>query len=443
MVFTLRKKLYIGFSAIIVLFVITVVLSTILSQRMIELTIESTATEERMEVIQRLNLFARTANDNGAHYLLAPLYVEEDFESQFRSNVQYVGSELALLSAITTDPEGSIQIANFKRKWAAFVKKKQQIMALKKQGNTEQAQENYTKDSFDPIAFALHAFFKTEQARLLRYNGEIRSSGRIIQWADYSVASFAIVLSLGVAYFLSNYLVERIQRLKGSAQMVAEGDLQVPDLAFNGRDELQDLAQAFNRMTHSLRSVIDSNQSLQHLSTRDGLTGIPNRRCYDETIEREWSQPAGNAKPISLILFDIDYFKRYNDFYGHQEGDECLRQVAGILQEQVGPYGLAARYGGEEFIVLLPNQTADEAVQMAASFKQALAQRAIPHEKSEVSDYVTVSIGVASTAADRAHTPKDLLKETDEALYEAKETGRDRICVYGRGVQSQDGDAAR
>ncbi|MCZ8521031.1 MULTISPECIES: diguanylate cyclase [Paenibacillus] len=428
--FTLRKKLYLSFFAIILLFVITSVLSVTLTRRIVHSTSESMASEVRLEVVQRLDLFARTANDNGAHYLLAPLYVEEDFKSQFDASVKYVDEEIKRLSAITTDPQASDQIERFREKWRAYVENRQKIMALKKQGEVQAAQENYTKTGFDPIAFSLHAFFKNEQSRIDGYNSEIRSSSRTILWVNIALASSAILLSVFIAFILSNDLLRRIRLLKHSAQTVAEGNLQVPDLRFRGRDELQELAEAFNRMTHSLRTVIDSNLFLQQLSTRDGLTGIANRRCYDETLEREWRSLAADSRPIALILFDIDYFKRYNDLYGHQAGDECLRQVAGILQEQVGPGNLAARYGGEEFVVLLPGQGEEEAIRTAERFRQALASRPIPHRQSEVSGSVTVSIGISAAAASITGDPDDLLQEADQALYEAKRSGRNRIVTY-------------
>ncbi|MFC4104122.1 GGDEF domain-containing protein [Paenibacillus xanthanilyticus] len=439
MALTLRKKLYLSFSAIIALFVATVILSAYLSGRMVELTNESGESGKRMEVLQRLNLFARAANDNGAHYLLAPGYLEADYDSRFSSNVRYVNAELKRLTETTSDKQGLAQIQRFKEMWADYVTDKRRTMALKIQGEAEQAREAYAKDSFDPIAFALHAFFKNEQARVVRNNREIRDSGKLILKVNYTMAGSAFALSLLIAYLLSNYLVHRIRLLKSSAQKVAEGDLQVADLSFRGRDELRELAEAFNRMTHSLRTVIDSNAFLTQISSRDPLTGIPNRRCYDETLEREWRRLAQEAKPLSLILFDIDYFKRYNDHYGHQAGDECLKQVAAIVQEQVGPGEMAARYGGEEFVVLLPDQDQADAFRAASRIQEALAARRIPHVRSEVSDMVTVSIGVSTAPAHELEHPHLLLFEADQALYAAKESGRNRIRLYAPADAGQGG----
>ncbi|MNU54548.1 Phytochrome-like protein cph2 [compost metagenome] len=348
----LRKKLYFSFLIIIVLFLVTASISTLLTQRIVRLTNDILVSEKRLEVVQRLNLFARTANDNGAHYLLAPLYIENEFKSQFEANVKYLDQEFQQLEAITTEPSDLAQIRQFKDKWAAYVVDRRNIINLKKAGKVTEAQENYTKISYDPIAFALHAFSKSEQAQINSYKDTIETSGRTIQIVNLLMGSLATLLSLLIAVALSNSLIRRILLLRANAQTVASGNLRVPDLHFKSKDELTDLANSFNAMTESLRSVIDSNQLLHQLSHRDGLTGIANRRCYDESLEQAWNQSAAESRPISLILFDIDYFKRFNDIYGHQAGDLCLKQVADILQEQVQePGGLAARYGGEEFAI--------------------------------------------------------------------------------------------
>lgn len=439
----LRKKLYFSFLIIIVLFLVTASISTLLTQRIVRLTSDILISEKRLEVVQRLNLFARTANDNGAHYLLAPLYIEEEFKSKFEANVKYLDQEFQQLEAITTAPSDLAQIRQFKEKWADYVDDRRNIMNLKKFGDVTEAQENYTKDSYDPIAFALHAFSKSEQAQINSYNSRIEASGRTIQVVNLLMGSLATVLSLLIAVALSNSLIRRILLLRTNAQTVAGGNLRVPDLHFKSKDELTDLANSFNAMTESLRAVIDSNQFLHQLSRRDGLTGIANRRCYDESLEQAWSLSSAQSRPISLILFDIDYFKRFNDIYGHQAGDGCLKQVADILQEQVRETGgLAARYGGEEFAVLLPDRTSDESCHIARHFQSALAEQYIPHSGSDISEFVTVSIGISTLTASEGTTPDNLVIQADRALYQAKENGRNRICIY-EDNQRTEGDLNR
>ncbi|MFC0212615.1 diguanylate cyclase [Paenibacillus chartarius] len=434
--FTLRGKLVSSFLIIIVLFVITTVISTILSQRMIRLGNDILLSEKRLEVVQRLNLFARTANDNIAHYLLAPIYTESDFKAQFDATVQFVDLEMFRLSEITPDPVNAKQIERFKSKWSNYVNDIRDIVKVKESGLVDKAQERFTMDSFDPIAFSLHDFYKGEQARIDQYKNEITSYGNTIWSINLIMTSSAILFSIIIAIILSNYLIRRIQLIKKSAQKVAAGDFHVADIRFSGKDELADLAKAFNTMTEALRSLIGSNRSLKLLSAHDGLTGIANRRCYDETMEREWSRLALASRPISLILFDIDYFKKFNDTYGHQAGDNCLKQVADILKSQVEePDWLAARYGGEEFIVLLPDRDIETAVRLAERFRNALATQHIPHKESEVSDIVTVSIGISTATASVDGRPGTLLSQADRALYQAKREGRNRIRTYDSSLE--------
>nr|WP_272898823.1 diguanylate cyclase [Paenibacillus sp. MMS18-CY102] len=427
----MRKKLYISFMIIIVLFIITAAFSFLLSRKTVHLMNDILLSEKRLEVVQRLNLFARTANDNGAHYLLAPLYIEDDFKSRFDSSVNYVNEGIAELFDLTPHSEDQRLILQFKDKWTAYTHDSEAILSLKKEGNVTQAQEDFTKDSFDPIAFSLHSFYMSEQAQINGFKQRIEDSSRTIRVVNVASASFAILLSIFIAVILSNYLLRRIRLLKTSAQTVAKGDLQVPDLRFSGADELTELANAFNAMTYSLRTMLDSNHVLMQLSTRDGLTGIANRRCYDETLEREWKQLAASAKPLSLILLDIDYFKPFNDWYGHQAGDKCLQQVANLLQEHATePHQLASRYGGEEFAILLSGQSTEQAVHIAESIQQALRSLSIPHMRSEASDYVTVSIGISSVIATDEAPASELMHQADQALYLSKRNGRNRIAVY-------------
>lgn len=139
----------------------------------------------------------------------------------------------------------------------------------------------------------------------------------------------------------------------------------------------------------------------------------------------------GKSEPISLLLLDIDSFKAYNDLYGHLAGDTCIQQIAGILDDMPwGSYDLPARYGGEEFVVLLPGKDLEQAVDVAARIHEAVKNAHIPHKGSFISDYLTISIGVASTNVTVQDSSSHLIKEADIALYEAKKNGRNQIKIY-------------
>ena len=174
--------------------------------------------------------------------------------------------------------------------------------------------------------------------------------------------------------------------------------------------------------------LAQANKELQRLAMVDGLTHIANRRCFDECLKKEWKRSAREQTPLSLILCDIDYFKRYNDTYGHQAGDECLRQVADALKTSAKrPADLVARYGGEEFIVILPHTNPKGAQNVAGSIQNALRERQLPHAASQVNEYVTLSLGASSLIPTSSDAPEKLIAEADAALYSAKEQGRNRI----------------
>ncbi len=169
-------------------------------------------------------------------------------------------------------------------------------------------------------------------------------------------------------------------------------------------------------------------EELRTLSFRDALTGLPNRRMFDNQLNREWECARREARPLAVILADIDMFKSYNDNYGHTEGDECLRRMALPLTSAVRrPGDFVARYGGEEFVAILSETDADGAVNIAERMRAAVETAAIEHAYSKVAEVVTVSVGVASLVptADMQHS--NIVEAADQALYEAKKMGRNQV----------------
>ena len=173
-----------------------------------------------------------------------------------------------------------------------------------------------------------------------------------------------------------------------------------------------------------------ANQKLQQLAILDGLTGIANRRYFDLVLDKEWQRLARENKPLSLILCDIDYFKAYNDCYGHQQGDRCLQQLAKILQRVTKrPADLAARYGGEEFALILPNTDAPGALFLAHRIVRQLARLQLPHQKSEVSKVVTLSMGISTKIPHPGNPSSNIIETADNLLYRAKREGRNQLAI--------------
>ncbi|MBF0472919.1 MAG: diguanylate cyclase [Nitrospirae bacterium] len=173
-----------------------------------------------------------------------------------------------------------------------------------------------------------------------------------------------------------------------------------------------------------------ANSQLVLLSQRDGLTGLANRRYFDEFIEREWRICKRNKQPLSLILMDIDFFKRYNDTYGHIGGDQCLKKVASVIKQMEKRGGdLAARYGGEEFVVVLANTPSYQAERLAEFYRMKVESMGISHKSSDASDVVTISLGVATVIPTDEYNYKNLIESADTALYQSKEHGRNRVTT--------------
>jgi len=169
---------------------------------------------------------------------------------------------------------------------------------------------------------------------------------------------------------------------------------------------------------------------LERLSVLDGLTGIANRRRFDETIDHEWLRSRRQGTTLSLIIIDVDCFKAFNDNYGHAAGDECLKKVASVLNDGVKrPGDLVARYGGEEFVVIMPETDAAGAIVIAETLRRSVVSLALPHAFSPAGDVVTISIGGATVVPAReTQGPEGLLKLADTRLYEAKHAGRNRVA---------------
>ncbi len=226
----------------------------------------------------------------------------------------------------------------------------------------------------------------------------------------------------------TDYLVKLPEKVELLARIRAHAKSYI---AQRERDEafsnLRSMQQQLEKMNTELSR---SNRELQRLSSMDGLTGLANRRQFDITLELEWQRAVRSGLALSLIFADIDFFKRFNDRYGHQSGDDCLQQVANALQKTIHrPADLVSRYGGEEFVMILPETTEEGARSVAEKALATVTQLKIPHENSAAAEHVSLSIGVATMYPKEGSQPQELIEAADKMLYRAKECGRNCIQV--------------
>ncbi len=180
------------------------------------------------------------------------------------------------------------------------------------------------------------------------------------------------------------------------------------------------------------RELAKETQKATRIANQDGLTGIANRRFLDQVLDREFRRHIRSLNTLSIILIDIDFFKSFNDHFGHLAGDDALRLCAQKMSEMVFRGGdLVARFGGEEFCVVLPNTELEGAINMAETLRKEIEALHIVRDDLEAQQYLTISLGVSSFKAEQKHTVEDMIHSADEALYQAKQTGRNKVCIAG------------
>lgn len=250
--------------------------------------------------------------------------------------------------------------------------------------------------------------------------------------------------------YIDNYLNSRISKIIGKGrevEAVRKGgggfpiEIAVSEMLVDGNSmfagvirDVSEQKQLQATLIKTNELLFQSNLQLKNTANTDGLTGLANRRHFDHVLSEELNRSTRHNSELTLLMCDVDFFKNYNDSYGHQAGDDCLREIAGVLATSFKRSGeLPARYGGEEFAVIIPGLSIDKARESAELLCRALSEQNIPHDTSSVAECVTVSIGMASLVHDVTVDARDFISYADEALYQAKELGRNQVVAYQKG----------
>ncbi|WP_438862552.1 diguanylate cyclase domain-containing protein [Neptunicella sp.] len=234
------------------------------------------------------------------------------------------------------------------------------------------------------------------------------------------------VFLLAIMFLIRQRVVKRLEILNKKVRGRISGGNEA--LFIQGNDEITDIARSFNYVVDTIEQ---QKQKLQELSLTDSLTGIANRRALDQRLSNSLQSALRHQWPLSVLLLDVDYFKAYNDNYGHAKGDKCLKEIAYVLSSNKRRNeDFVARYGGEEFIYLLPQSDEQGAIHIAELILTAIIEQKIPHLFSEAAPYVTVSIGIATFSPEQPISAEQLLKNADLALYQAKSQGRNQFFCF-------------
>jgi diguanylate cyclase (GGDEF)-like protein len=259
-----------------------------------------------------------------------------------------------------------------------------------------------------------------------------------IRYAVFLVVGSGVTVLVILNLMMQAVVLKPLRRLTDhAAKLQQEGDYSLR-LGLERKDEIGVLAKSLDSLVQTISDrtveLQRANEQLTQLSLNDALTGIANRRMFDAYLKQEWRRAMREQTPLSIMLADVDHFKKYNDTYGHQQGDMCLIGVAAVMQLHMQrPADLLARYGGEEFAVILPGTDAEGAGHMAEVLGQAVRDLRIDHSESDAAPYVTVSIGVVTTipSPEEGDGGMDmLLEQADQALYQAKKVGRNRVLAW-------------
>lgn len=291
----------------------------------------------------------------------------------------------------------------------------------------QEAKEVLDEFRHEATDFSVHI---EEQRSVVREKMKTRIKSTLVSLVLTS--SLIICLNLLFNIRVLKSIVRPIIQLDDCVTHYARHEFTKPIPVYNGKDELSALISNIDMMRAELAASIDVLESKAH---HDGLTGLFNRRYFNDALEKEWAFAKRTSKSVSLLLLDIDYYKKFNDTYGHLAGDDCLKAISKVLNSyNVDSFSIAARYGGEEFAILLLSQNKQEAHALAEEIREAIMNLKIPHRSSITHECVTVSVGAATITPKENQVPEELIELADQALYRSKQDGRNCVTYYQESI---------
>ncbi len=374
----------------------------------------------------------RTANER----LLGVLVAKLNFRTISKILMKYAQGEIGELYLITKD---GFLLASSQSISAKFLETKLLNNTTQKLFSQEGEPNAYLGYHNQPVVGALKRMSELGWG-VVAEKERAKAYAQIVRLRNLTLALVVgLLFVIGLAaYLLSLSLVRPLNRLTSGAGKVAGGDLEV-DVPVSSRSEVGYLTEVFNDMVARLRqgreelasineTLREKNVELHEISITDSLTGLYNRKHLMETLDKEVSRSQRHSRSFSLLVIDIDHFKKYNDTYGHLAGDEVLSKLASVFKESIRSSDYAARYGGEEFIIMLPEIGPEQGVEAAERIRHKVAEEIFSGDGESIK--VTISVGVACYPKN-GEDAESVIRNADAALYEAKELGRNRVILAG------------
>ncbi len=420
---SLRQRLIMGVGAMLVPLVVLAG-GAFISLEEITKTFETTDNETLEQLFPLAQLESQILEASTAAKTYLSTEDEKDYQKFVDLSRKIDQTYTLVLNSTNPLPEKQTLLQTSQKEWQAVLGLSEAVFSQSRpldRNDVGQLKENLDQHTTNSIQNIKSLNYKSIHWQLTENLAEVRRVRQTVRFIIATVFGSGLVIAGGAGWLLSRSILRPLTMLEHGVSRFGEGNLS-QRIYLNTKDELAQLAQTFNAMAAKLEQ---SQSALTTLATVDGLTGVYNRHEFNRRLPEELERSRREGNSCSLIMGDIDFFKKLNDTYGHQGGDEALRYVATILKREIRMGDQVARYGGEEFAIILPNTTSTDAWHIAERMRKAIADHPIPLSQGQ-NIHVTMSLGFATFPTD-ADSDQTLIELADQSLYQAKRNGRNRV----------------